>query len=328
MRKMIPLAALLGCAAILLCGCSAAGNPLVKAEATPVPGLSMALHAAAASGSNADELCATLYFRYMDQPMLAGESRALTVPRDESAELALINALLEGPSAGHLELTRLFPETVRVESVAARDGLLFVTFNQALLTDDGVPANWRQDAAWAAEAPRLRLLTIQSLVASITESFPYTGVQIMISGQEDGQAGQRLDNSYFLSGQGGLSDPQLRNEALLLTPQNTVQCLLRAWQQRDYDTLYAYTAASGANGEPRPLYEGFALALDACPTLTAYSVSAGSVSHDGASAVLTVSLSLSKEGAPVEIPAYPLRLDRENGVWKIGYDTLSSLMAG
>ena len=290
-----------------------------------MPGLSMELHAASASESNADELEATLYFRYMDQPMLAAESRTLTVRRDESGEFALIRALLEGPAARHIELNRLFPEAVQVESVAVSGDMLFVTFNEALISNNEIPEDWKGRAEWAEEAPLLRRLAIQSIVASITETFHYTGVQILVSSGDAAQTSLRLDNSYFLSGQSGPSDPQLRDESVLLTPQNTARCILNAWQRRNFETLFDYTSARNADS-PRPVYENFLKELDPCPSLSGYALTGGSVSLDGQRAVVTVSLSMHKDGIAGEIPAYPLHLVRENGLWKVAYTTLQDMM--
>ncbi|MEG0741091.1 MAG: GerMN domain-containing protein [Clostridia bacterium] len=320
--KRFSLGLLLGLLLLLQCGCTAASNPLVRAEATNVPGLSMELHAASASDSNTDQQTATLYFGYLDLPMLASETRVLTVRRDESNELAIVRALLEGPTAGHLELVRLFPENVQVEDVTARDGVLFVTFNAALLNEPP-----RGDAAAEAisRLPLQRKLAMQSLVASLTESYPYTNVQVMVSRDNGAQTSLRLNNSYFLNGDGGISDPLTRDESLLLTPQNTALCLLRAWQERDFDVLYSLTA-SYDGAQSRPVYDRFAEALDVAPALGEYSATGGSVAIDGANAVTTVQLSLSSEAQGALPIRYPLQLIRENGVWKVTYQALAGLM--
>ena len=129
-------------------GCYEQLNPLAKNEATPAPGLTEELHAAAADESNTTELKATLYFRYLDEPMLAGESRTLTVRRDQRPEQAIIEALLEGPSAGNADLRGIIPAGTQVEGISSRDQVLFVTFSDAFLRDD-VPEDWASDDAWS-----------------------------------------------------------------------------------------------------------------------------------------------------------------------------------
>lgn len=296
-------------------------NPLVKNQATDVPGLSMNLHAASANTDNADQVNVTLYFRYMDEPMLAAESRSLTVKRDESVEFAIVEALTEGPSAGHSELKRLLPAGAQVESVVSRGDILFVTFNEGLLQDD-VPDDWATDENWREEAPTLRRLTIQSVAASITESFPYTGIQILVYKQGELQTSLRLDNTYFLNGTTGLSEPVARDESAILTPQHTAETILAAWQQRDLERLYGLITETD-----KPTFATMTEAFFHLPTLSEYAVSGGSVTADGQAATLSVFLRTLKDGADSDTVNYPMLLTRENGVWKISYARLTALLA-
>lgn len=328
MKKRMLLMLFLACLCLLLCGCMAkVVDPLVKAESTPAPGLTNRLHAAAASESNVDEVTVSLYYRYMDEPLLAREERTISVRRDESTELALVRALLEGPGAGHSELERLFPEGVRVEGVSARDGIVFVTLSEELLTQEQPPTGWQEDAALAQEWPLRRRLTIASLVASITDSFAYTGVQIMVDRPGEATASLRLENSYFLGGGTGLSDPRAREEALLLTPRTVTLRVMEMWQARDFETLYRYVAFQGENGaQPRPAYAKAAEELDGCPPLVSYSVSAGTVIRQGTAAVIAASTQVNVDGELRDVKNYPLGLKQENGVWKLDFDRLLKWM--
>ena len=296
-------------------------NPLVKNEATAVPGLSMQTHAAQASDAGESHVDVALYFRYLDEPMLAMEARTLTVPRDESLEYAIVSALVDGPSAGHSDLRRLLPANTQVESVAAREDTLFVTLNEGFLEDD-VPDSWQDSDTWRSEAPLLRRLIVQSIVASITERFAYTGVQILVHRPNEVQASLRLENAYFLSGAEGLSDPVTRDESVLLTPANTATVILTAWQQQDTQRLYLYVAEEG-----KPSYATLAqtIANEAVPT--SFTVSGGSVSEDGSAAVLTLKLRLLNAGESSAYSALPLQLNRENGIWKITYARLMAMAA-
>ncbi|NLV57367.1 MAG: GerMN domain-containing protein [Clostridiales bacterium] len=310
---------------VLMGGCSLSTNPLEKVRATSVPGLAMRLHPASASDENVDTFQVSLYFRFENEPMLAAETRMLTARRDESKELVLLRALLEGPSAGHSELKRLFPEGVQVESVTEHNGILYITFNDALLTADEVPDDWQSRPEWVIEAPTLRALTIQSAIASVTESFPYHGVQILVYSTHKVQSSLRLENSYFLTDAQGLSEPLSRNESLLLTPQNAVLRLMKAWQLRDYAAIYPYIA-TGKESELKPSLQNMSLELDAAASLMDYTVSGGSVSTDGRRCVLTVQYTLQGEGSIPIAASYPLPLIRENDIWKIEFAQLLALM--
>ena len=322
-RKMRAVLLLLAAVVpLLLHGCSEQFNPLVKNEATAAPGLDTRLPAAAADDGNITELRATLYFRYLDEPLLAAETRMLAVRRDQRPEQAILHALLEGPSAGNADLRRLIPADVTVEGISSRGQVLFITFNEAFL-QDGIPDTWANDDAWKVEAPLIRELITQSIAASITESYPYAGVQLLVHKQNEIQTSLRLNNEYFLDGSAGLSEPVLRDEALLLTPQTTVKVLLEAWYQKDYERMYKYVAQ-----DEKPAYASFVDTLSTAPSPEVFTVGGGSVSADGQTAVVTVYLRLLYQAEDEEMLSYPLQLVRENDVWKITYAHLTALMLG
>ena len=322
MRKRGMLGLWLLCAIWLLCGCvSQSVNPLAQNEATPVPGLAMNTHPAEASALNAEQVTVTLYFRYLEEPMLAAEQRSLSVPRDQSVELATVRALVEGPSAGHSELKRLLPAGAKVESVTSRGDLLFVTFDPGLLDDD-IPGNWSEAEPWKTDAPIQRQLAIQSIAATLTELYPYTGVQILLHRTDEVQTDLRLANSYFLIGKDGLSEPIAREEAILLNPHNTAFTIFSAWAAYDFERLYRFIA-----DQDKPPFATAAEAFAGLGTPTEYTVSAGTVDADGQKAVVTVRYGTLTDGKTATTEAYPMPLHRENGIWKISYDALLALMS-
>lgn len=324
MRKTLRglLLALIVLLPLLFGGCDQQVNPLAKNEATDAPGLQEELLTVQADESNVSEIKATLYFRYLDEPMLAGESCTLAVRSDQRPEMAIIEALLSGPSAGNADLRRLIPAGTEVVSISDNDQVLFITFSETFL-DDGVPADWAEDDDWATEAPLLRELITQSIAASVTESYPYKGVQILVDQQSETQTSLRLSNEYFLDGSVGLSEPVVRDEALLLTPQTTAKTMLNAWAQKDYACLYKYLAQDG-----KPAYSAFLETMDAAPSIDVFTVSGGSVYPDGQTAVVTVYLRLIVQNADDELFSYPLQLIRENDAWKMEYARLEALILG
>lgn len=310
------LAVLLAALCGLLCSCTRAANPLVQAEATPLPGVEQRLHAATAAEDNAASWDVVLYFRYLDYSMLAGESRTLTVRKDESSEAALVRALLAGPSAGEMNLRRALGEDVGLKEVTASGDMLFITLTNSLLRD-GIPDGWRLDEFWAEEAPVRRRLAMASIADTVMENLPYTRVQILIDGGES--AAIRLDRSYYLTGEQGPADPLSRDESLLLSPYNTAALLMEAWRSRDFDTIYDFTVA-----EDLPVPEQFRAEIDAAPSLSDYTLTAGMV--NGERAALNVDASLLTDGASTALEAWPLTLEKQGGVWKIPLETLRRLM--
>ena len=248
--------------------------------------------------------------------MLAGESRTLTVRKDESSEAALVRALLAGPSAGEMNLRRALGEDVGLKEVTASGDMLFITLTNSLLRD-GIPDGWRSDEFWAEEAPVRRRLAMASIADTVMENLPYTRVQILIDGGES--AAIRLDRSYYLTGEQGPADPLSRDESLLLSPYNTAALLMEAWRSRDFDTIYDFTVA-----EDLPVPEQFRAEIDAAPSLSDYTLTAGMV--NGERAALNVDASLLTDGASTALEAWPLTLEKQGGVWKIPLETLRRLM--
>lgn len=307
---------------LLLSSCALAGNPLERAEATPVPGIPMKLHSATATDENADKMEITLFYRYEQSDMLSSETRLISVPRDESPEMITIRQLLSGPQASHTELKRLFPHNTAVVDVHSTDDTLFITFTEDLL-NDGIPQQWSNDPIWKTEAPLRRKLTMQSLVATITENFSYPYVQVMLSGSQTQDIGARLDNSYFLDGRTGLADRLTRDETALLTMQNAALTILKAWQLHDYELLYQFTSSLYSQ---KPAYPDFVDALEDCATLTAYAAGVGYSSVDSKHATVTLELSYRVNDQEYSCSAYPLRLVRDNDLWKIPYEELQHMM--
>ena len=322
MKPRFRLTVLLALLAMTVSGCvMESQNPLANHAATAVPGLNMSasVHPATAGGENADSVPVTLYFRYLDTAMLATESRTLAVRRDESAEAAIVRALADGPGAGRGELKRLLPAHTTVESAIARDGILFVTLDGQFLLDD-IPADWAEQDAWRSEAPLRRMLTVQSIVATLTEWKSYRGVQILVHRADEVQTNLRLEKQYFLTGEAGVSDPIPRDESYLLTAHNTAQQVLAAWQAHDLESLYGYISA-----ETRPSFALFEASLQDAVTLVSYAITPGATSLDGQTATLTLTLQTMREGLPVAATIYPLQLQRENGIWKMQQAALLAL---
>ena len=308
----------------LLTSCAAAANPLTRAQSTPVPGLPTPEHAISSPTETADTMEITLFFRYQQTGLLACETRTIQVPKDESTELAVVRQLLAGPQASHADLVRLFPHNTTVVNVTPTEDTLMVTLSEGLL-NDGLPANWADDPAWKNEAPLRRKLALQSLVATLTENFSYPYVQVFITREQASNVSTRLDASYFLNGLTGPTEKLFRDESLLMTMQNTALHLLDAWYQRDYERLYQLTAKAQPSDQ-RPFYQEFATELDGCMPLVSYTASAGHAPAGSDRATLILNLTCVLDGRETELPALPLRLVQEEGIWRVPYSELKRLM--
>ncbi len=277
------------------------------------------LISADSGGAPPDETVATLYFRYRDTALLAQERRTLRVSRDESYEKALVEALLAGPASSGGELFSVFPPSARVMSTQAHGDVVYVTFDEGLIAGYPDEPSALNTAYWQREAPLRRHLAMAALTATLTESGEYRAVQVLVHGQTGVETSLRLHASFFLSGEDALLSALPRDESYLMTPSNAARACLTAWLERDWATLLSYVAAS----EERPSES----ALEQSDALISLTVSPGSVSPDGRTAVVCADLTLlSKDGAERTELAYPITLIREYGAWKIPYARLSAMM--
>ncbi len=318
-RKMRLLALLL--AVLLLSGC-AAEPPRALVRTVPED---QSLVSADTAGQAPETMNATLYFRYARTEFLAPEERSVAVPRNESPERALVQALLDGPSLGRGYLSALFPPGTELLSAVCQGETVFVTFSEGFL---GRYSNEPGDTAaepWRTEGPLRRQLCLDALAATLTEAGLCSQVQVMVYRGLDNTSPMRLQAGFLdRSKDETLLPPITRNEERLLTAHNTAELLLKAWMSQDWEALYSLTARGGASAQ---LGEQNAVeAFSSANALTAYSLSPGSVSLNGQTAVICADLALRGNGADRLIRSYPLHLIREGGLWRMAYDPLMRML--
>ena len=308
---------------LLLTGCMAAPPASVVREVSANTGT---LISADIGQLGEEGFTAALYFRLSDTGYLAAEERQLSVLPNESPEKAVVQALLDGPSALSSSLTPLFPEGTKVLAVSRQEDILYITFNEALLGRYGDEPGDLTQEPWKKDSPLRRRLCMDSLTATLTEAGLCAGVQVLVYREQVQQNSMRLQKGYFdLSQDETLLPPLTRSEDTLLTPHNAAQAILNAWMTRDWETLYLMVAARGEDGAR----EGEAAAMeafDAARTLTGFALTPGSVSMDGGAATVGADLTLLFPGGDETVTGYPIRLIRERGIWKISYERLLALM--
>ncbi|MBR4360661.1 MAG: GerMN domain-containing protein [Clostridia bacterium] len=321
-----------GCKAILLLLCvllltgCAASPPGTVVRKDPAD---QYLISADTQGLDPDHRRVTLYFRWNATDCLAPESRIMDVPRNESAEKALVQALIDGPSAGGAGLTGLFPPGTEVLAVTVQGDTLFVTFNEALLGRYGDEPGDVSGEPWRTESPLRRRLCMDALTASLTEAGYCAQVQVLVLRPSAQGTSMRLPESFFTRNgeDDGLLPPFTRREDAILTPHRTAALILDSWITQDYETLYDLVAREGLTARPgeQAALDGFAAAR----SLTGYEgLTAGSVSYDGQRATLTVDLRFRGQDGDGERAGWPLRLIREGGLWKMDYEQLMAMMNG
>ena len=318
MRKRFVGAALLLCCAVALSGCMHSPPDLLLREGDG----GQRLISASTSDLAPDSQMITLYFRYGDSAYLAPEQREIQVKRNESLEKAIAAALIQGPDPSNPALSSLFPPGTEVLAAAVQGDTLFITFNEAFL---GRYPDEPTDAA-SGEGVLRRKLCLQSLAATLTEEGLCAQVQVLVYRSAVQTNSMRLQAGFLdRSNDDTLLPPVTRDEKCLLTPFNTASLILQAWKDQDWTSLYDLTAREeDARAGEQSALEAFAAAR----TLTDFSISPGTVSFDGQSAVLTASLTVQDQGTDEAVQGYPLLLLREAGIWKVDYTRLLNMMNG
>lgn len=310
----------------LLSGCAPAPSWNFSIT-TPVPGTDKLQPSLDDVGVIAVKNGSVLYFRYLDEPYLAPETRNVSQLAGQSYEYALLSALLAGPGTHSALLNGVFPGGVKILSTVRQGRTLFVTLSPEIMemyADE--PDSWQADDAWRREIPLRRRLCMQSIVATITENCDIDRVQILV--QQDSATGSlRLRQNYFMddSEDDVLVGPMTRNESLLLSQQVTGNVLLSCWKERDWQRLYRYVSSSDTEtGIERSAYDEFASVMETLPAITEYEVSSGNVTADGSQATLCVNCSVLTNGHVAKAEGVILHLCRENGMWRISQDDLIS----
>ena len=266
----------------------------------------------------------TLYFRYRSSALLGRESRVIPVPASGPYELSVVRALLDGPGSLYPHLSPLFPPGTQALSIAAEGGTLFVTFNESIMgryPDE--PLIMTPEYSQGEGALRRRV-AMAGLVNTLTELGHCSAVQVLVRGETYITTSMRLSLRYYLEDSDALPDPLVRQEAFIQGPKSAAQSLLAAWQSNNWANCYPLLI-SGAMVLPseHELHE----ALRQAPKVLDYSLTSGSVSLDGQSAIVCVDYSLLRDnGSTQDIKALPLKVLMVDGIFRIPYESLHALL--
>ncbi|MBQ9343537.1 MAG: GerMN domain-containing protein [Clostridia bacterium] len=309
MKKFF-FAILLISVAILLIACSRRPPEALISESAPD---TQAVSAAPEDGAEA-RFTATLYFRYANSAMLRQETREITVAPNETREKALVSALLDGSrEAGS---RALFPEKTEVLSTQAQDGIIYVTFSEALY------GRYADETKEPQESTMRRRLAMAALAATLTESGEYRAVQVLVRSEGNVGTSMRLKNSFFDEKEEGTAEPMTRVQAYLPTPGNIAAAVMRAWLQRDWNSLDLLITSRGSLSAAQ-----LGERLGSVPVLIDYGTAEATVSPDGAKAVACVDMTLRRvDGSEYEKLSVPLALLREGGIWRVDVQRLLALM--
>jgi len=166
------------------------------------------------------------------------------------------------------------------------------------------------------------------VVNTIVEMGTYSRVQIYIDRQDAGAA-QRITRreAGWEDNSDDRLDPLGRMSELILTPQNTLIEALGSFEKKNWGRLYNFIAYTNPDGTLKPDTETFAEVLDKGNVLESFSVTDSSVSSDGQEATVMLNYSIkTREGETLSRPNIPVKLVREEDIWKLTYTSLVKVL--
>lgn len=257
---------------------------------------------------------AVLYFRFYRTGYLGREERTILYDPATSFEKALTQALVAGPSSVYPHLKPLFPEGTKVLGAQGQGNVLFVTFNENLMHAYPDESNPLLSGYREGEGLLRRELAMAALSLAVTENTDYAYVQPLVMGSVSASTSLRLSERYYLRDSSALPAPLTRAENRLLSPSAAAGLLFSAWEKQSPKDVGAYIT-------------GDAAPLDQLPSLNSFTLSEGSVSMDGQTAIVQTTLSVQGQGSGLyNIVLWPLRLKMVQGVWLVDASSFAAML--
>lgn len=265
---------------------------------------------------------ATLYFGFAKASMLISESRAISVPVNERIEITVVNELIEGPTAGKKEFNRLINRNAKLVNLYDENDIIFVTFSKEFIEKDESSV----DEETFRQRSIKKQLCIYSIVNTLIELSGYSRVQILVDIDGTG-LGQRISLTDVGFPGNGVLEPLGRQASVILNPYNTVWLFFDAITKKDYTEAYTYIAYEDLYLTSKPDEPTFAARIiEQNYSCESFKINDVIVSSDGLSAVIMSDFTFRRQGAqPRENFNIPIRIVRENDVWKIPYSVFSKV---
>ncbi|HHU02536.1 MAG TPA: GerMN domain-containing protein [Christensenellaceae bacterium] len=255
-----------------------------------------------------------LYYRFSNTSYIAPEERKIFVSPSASYETELLRALVKEPSSVYPHFSPLFPDKTDIITTWGKGNLLFVTFNEHIM-DRYTDEYMRFDEKYKDEEGMLRRkLAMAALSCTVTENTNYAYVQVLVKGNIEQNRSMRLSTNYFLSDENKLINPLYREESYIITPDVCAKFMFDAWKRVDFAAMQKWIL-------------NLKNTLSDLPILSEYSISRGTCSPGGKTAILMLNAILqSKEGITKEIKNLPIRLIYDEGIWRVDFTSIKSLI--
>jgi len=315
-------------------GCALLPGGLTRQQPTNEPGVSRSLlspylyaeHANKYFTYQEQERKWALYYRMSDENFLVRVMRSCDI--NKSLEESLIEALIKGPERGLKDLTGVFHTDTRIIRTDSEGDTLLLTLSYHFLeapseAPPDLQANPRHIRP-KSDIYLQRRLALASIVSTITEETQYTAVQLIVTSDENDTLGRRISKADLFESEPDEPDELLaqekRSEEYLLTHYNAAEIILNSIKSKKYNTLYKFV--SGSPSESKFFFEMY----DYDYALMDFTLSSGMVSNDGQNAILIADLHFESAGGERYVEQYSMRIEQENSLWKIKYETLKRML--
>jgi hypothetical protein len=272
---------------------------------------------------NTSSQSAMLYFANEDYSMLVGKPTEIQVPVSSRAEYSILEALIYGPQTTSADFNAIINPQTKIVDIEESQDYISITLSEDFLDWSFITAT-----NLSAEAMnRIKKLSVYSIVNSIVEASVCKKVQILID-KEGSRTGQRITLSEVGMGGSGILEPLGRSGSLILSAENTLVNIFEAITAEDYSGLYRYIAYIDENDNQRPLENTFSVWMQSKNIgIEEYRIIEVVETVDQQSAILMVNytMNISGEGRK-EMNNTPIKLVRENGIWKITYTMVEALL--
>ena len=263
-----------------------------------------------------------LYFANEDYSMLVGETAEVETPISSRVEYSILQALIYGPRTTGMEFHAIINPQTQVICVEEEEGALSITLSKEFL-DWGFLS---EPNLSAEQMNRIKQLAVYSIVNSVVEGSACRRVQILVD-KEETRSGQRIARSEVGMVGTGLLEPLGRDSACMLSGQNVLDNIFEALSTKNAAVLYSYVAYMDEQQERRPLESAFSAWLQAQnASVESYSILEQVETPEEQSMVWMVNYTLNFGGDNRKVYRnIPVRLIRENSLWKISYPMLEGL---
>lgn len=312
---------------LTLSGCTALLAGVSERESSGEGGSTQAVSPEGGAGE-ASARTVTLYFGFRNEALLMPVDVDLETRSSQSLEWAIVEALIDGPSADRYDLVRLIDPSTQIIDISEQNGYLSITLSAEFLqVPQDVVEYWSKSTGDDRDEDAIRQLAVYSIVDSITGTGLHSRVLLFVDQDGDG-VGERLKRYQVGLGDSAYEpiDPLERDTSLVLTPENTVGILLTALIEKDWNTVDLYLSLYDASGDERPEWDELSKVFSGMSTLVSFEVRSGTViAEDGQSATLCTRITYISGGSSTET-VIPIRLVREEDMWRVSYASLTAVL--